>query len=227
MCRGYAHDCGNGERDCCRDEPEEAGGPQGAVRCAHRLTNGPPVRRGCSRELGEGGLRSGERWFCRSSRCGRSWLSSFRAKEKGCRNWQPFSILWIACFFSLPYISRIPESRQNTANFVGAGGLWNQPQHESKGLTKNSTQQRVHSTQCTVRSPQCTGGGNADGELDFELLRGAGWGHGGEVRVFVQFEAEVVPDDAALQVAGGDGEGHGVFSGMEEGGVEHQRALLP
>jgi hypothetical protein len=31
--------------------------------------------------------------------------------------------------------------------------------------------------------------------------------------ILIQFEAKVIPDDAALQVAAGNGEGHGVFAG--------------
>lgn len=48
---------------------------------------------------------------------------------------QSFSILSLQLLF-LPYISSIPSPELNTANFVGAGSLWNELQHFSKGLTK-------------------------------------------------------------------------------------------
>jgi hypothetical protein len=52
------------------------------------------------------------------------------------------------------------------------------------------------------------------------------WGDGG-FGVLVKFEAEVVPDYAGGEVAGGDGEGHLVLSRLEQGGVELEGALLP
>jgi len=41
-----------------------------------------------------------------------------------------------------------------------------------------------------------------------------------------EFEAKVVPHNAALQVSAGNGKGHLVFSGLQQCGVELQGALL-
>jgi hypothetical protein len=70
-------------------------------------------------------------------------------------------------------------------------------------------------------------GDNAELQPD-GLVDAAGFGEGGVgFGVVVEFQAEVVPDYAGGDVAGGDGEGEGVFAGLEEFGVELLGVLVP
>src|ERR1035437_7462953 len=53
------------------------------------------------------------------------------------------------------------------------------------------------------------------------------WSWDGGFGVFVQFEAEVIPHDAALHISCRHREGHRVFALLQHGGVELECPLLP